>query len=434
MSVLVVGLSHRTAPVSLLERVVLDRDAVVKLLHDATRSEQVAEAVVVSTCNRLEVYADVARFHSGIGELSELLARHTGVAHDTLTPHLYVHYEDRAVQHLFALVCGLESMVLGEAQILGQVRTALRTAQTEHTAGRTLNDLLQQALRVGKRARSETGIDRAAPSLVSAGLAAADAHLGGLAGRRAVVVGAGAMGRLAGTALQGAGARTTFVNRTAAHAQRLADELDGATAALADLSAVLADAELVVTCTGAVGVVVEHDVLAAARAGGTAPLVVVDLALPHDVDPSVAELPGVALVGLEQLAARSADDPEAGAEVEAVRRVVAEEVARHLAAQRADRVSPTVVALRARAREVVDSELTRLDSRLPLLDPVDRAEVAAAVRRVVEKLLHPPTVRMKQLAAQQGGDQYAEALHLLFDLDPEAVEAVVRADLEDGEA
>jgi glutamyl-tRNA reductase len=433
MSVLAVGLSHRTSPVSLLERVVLGDDAVVKLLHDATSSEHIAEAAVVATCNRLEVYADVARFHGGITELSELLARHTGVPLETLTPHLYVHYEDRAVQHLFALVCGLESMVVGEAQILGQVRAALRTAQTEGTAGRALNDLVQQALRVGKRAHAETGIDRAAPSIVSAGLDIATAQLGELAGRAAVVVGAGAMGRLAGVHLNRAGADTTYVNRTVAHARRLADDLGGGTAALSDLQATLARAELVVTCTGAVGTVVDHDAVLAARRGSDRPLVMLDLALPHDVDPRVADLPGVIVVGLEQLAEiTAANDAEAGTDVEDVRGIVAEEVARYLSAQRSERVSPTVVALRTRASEVVGAELARLESRLPDLDAATREEFAASAARIVEKLLHPPTVRMKELAAQSGGDQYAEALHRLFDLDPTAIDAVTRADLEDG--
>ncbi|MFD0528818.1 hypothetical protein ACFQ1I_20530 [Kitasatospora arboriphila] len=170
MSLLVVGLSHRTAPVGVLERAALTGEVPTRLLHDAAASATVAEAALVNTCNRIELYADVDKFHAGVAELSLLLAHHSGVDLEELTAHLYVHYEDRAVHHLFSVACGLDSMVVGEGQILGQLRDALARAQDEHTAGRGLNELFQQALRVGKRAHSETGIDKAGQSLVTFGL------------------------------------------------------------------------------------------------------------------------------------------------------------------------------------------------------------------------------------------------------------------------
>lgn len=170
MSLLVVGLSHRSAPVSLLERATLNADAQIKLLQDTVAAEPAAEAAVLATCNRIELYADVDKFHAGVAELSTLLAQHSGVGLDELTPYLYVHYEDRAVHHLFSVACGLDSMVVGEGQILGQIKDSLAKAQELHSAGRLLNDLFQQALRVGKRAHSETGIDRAGQSLVTFGL------------------------------------------------------------------------------------------------------------------------------------------------------------------------------------------------------------------------------------------------------------------------
>jgi glutamyl-tRNA reductase len=428
MSLLVVGLSHRSAPVSVLERAALSAEARAKLLHDTLAAEPASEAVALSTCNRIELYADVDKFHAGVAELSTLLARHSGVGLDELTPHLYVHYEDRAVHHLLSVACGLDSMVVGEGQILGQIKDALAVGQELHSAGRLLNDLFQQALRVGKRAHSETGIDRAGQSLVTFGLAQLAPATGPLAGRRALVVGAGSMSSLAAATLARAGvARVTIANRTPERAVRLAAQLteQGTQAhavGMAKLTAALADADVVVSCTGSTGLVLTADDLAAAG-----PLAVLDLAMPRDVDPAAHDLDHVHLVDIESLAAASADAPMA-ADVEAVQGIVAEEVAAFGAAQRAARITPTVVALRAMAADVVAGELARLDGRLPDLDDKQRAEIGQTVRRVVDKLLHAPTVRVKQLAGEPGGAGYADALRELFDLDPQAVAAVSRAE------
>ncbi len=428
MSVLAVGLSHRSAPVPLLERTAVGADELAKVLHELRDAPHVGESLVLSTCNRVEVYADVDKFHGGVSAVSELLAQVSGVPLETLTPHLYVHYEDRAVQHLFSVACGLDSMVVGEDQILGQLRTAYRVAIEEGATGRVLGPLVQRALRVGKRARSETEIDRAGASLVGAGLELAAAAIGPLAGRPALVVGAGSMSALAGASLRRAGVgEITVVNRSAAAAERLAATLDGRAVGLDRLSESMAGVDLVVSATGAAGTVVGEDAVAAGvRARSGRPLFVLDLALPRDVDPAVRTLPGVTVVDLEVLSAALAGGPSSR-EVEAVRRIVAEEVGDFLGAQRSARVAPTVVALRSKAAGLVDAELARLTGRLPDLDERSRREVADAVRRVVEKLLHGPSVRVKELAVEPGGDSYAEALRKLFDLDPAAPGAVARA-------
>lgn len=431
MSVLVVGLSHHSAPVTLLERAALTGDGVEKLLRDLRHAEHVSEAMVISTCNRVEVYADVTRFHGGLSSLSELLARHCGVPLDELTDYLYVHYEDRAVQHLFAVACGLDSMVVGESQILGQVRTALRTAQRVATVGRSLDGLIQQALRVGKRAHAETGIDRAGPSLVSVGLGIADRELSGLERRRVLIVGAGSMSALAATTLAREGADVVVANRTPQRGQRLAESVGGRAVSLDEIEAEMRTADAVATCTGATGTVVSSDLVSRvleSREPTSAPLFLLDLALPRDVESSVAELAGATLVDLEALRAAGGDASNA-ADIEAVRGIVAEEVAGYLSEQRAAEVAPTVAALRSKASEVVDGELERLSGRLPELDGKARDEIAQAVRRVVGKLLHEPTVRVKELAGSANGDTYATALRELFDLDPQAPEAVTRADV-----
>jgi glutamyl-tRNA reductase len=426
VSVLIVGVSHNSAPVWLLERLASPGvDSVHKLVTDAAGCTHVAEATVISTCNRLEIYADVERFHGSVEQLSTLFVDRSGESTETLLPHLYVHYDDGAVAHLFQVAAGLDSMALGEGQILGQTREALRVGQELGTVGPALNVLFQQALRVGKRSRAETGIDRAAPSLVTAALERARPTIGDLAGRSVAVLGAGAMAGLATATVSRLGAGDIVVlNRTPARAERLAAEYSARPAPVESLGSELAGVDLLITCTGATGTQVTADLVREARPDGR-PLAIIDLALPHDVDPAAGELPGVQLVNLADLAA-SQHESEAGTEVAAVRTIVTEEVAAFLAARRQASVTPTVVALRSMATSVVDAEMSRLDSRLPGLDPAVRAEVLHAVRRVADKLLHEPTVRVRELANESGAVSYAAALAELFALDPDAVTAVTR--------
>jgi glutamyl-tRNA reductase len=441
MSVLAVGLSHRSAPVATLERAVLTGDPLGKLLQDVHHTPDIAGTFVISTCNRAEVYADVGRFHGGVSAVSELLARYSAIPLAELTPHLYVHYEDRAAQHLLSVACGLDSMVVGESQILGQVRHALQFAREHGTLNGTLSELGSVALRAGKRAHAETGIDRVGGSLVSVGMATAQAHLLGgadaaatLAGLSVLVVGAGSMSSLAvATAARMDAARVMVANRTRTRAERLAHTVSGGSADLSQLPAAIAAADLVVSCTGAPGHVINAGAVGAALelrgdAGGR-PLVLLDLAVPRDVDPEAGRLPGVSVIGLEDLGGAAAPGSVAPEEdVAAVRRIVAEELAAHLAASLAARVAPTVVALRAKAAEVVAAELARLEGRLADLDPRARSEIENSMRRVADKLLHAPTVRVKELADRPAADSYEAALRVLFDLDPAAVEAVAVAD------
>ncbi|GHH20522.1 glutamyl-tRNA reductase [Streptomyces lanatus] len=561
MSLLVVGLSHRSAPVSVLERAALSADAQIKLLQDTIAAEPATEAAVLATCNRIELYADVDKFHAGVAELSTLLAQHSGVGLDELTPYLYVHYEDRAVHHLFSVACGLDSMVVGEGQILGQIKDSLAKAQELHSAGRLLNDLFQQALRVGKRAHSETGIDRAGQSLVTFGLEqlAEGADVTAWArGKKALVIGAGSMSSLAAATLARAGvAEIVIANRTQDRAERLVEILNDGTdvparaVPMESVPVELTRADVAVSCTGATGLVLTAEEVAAAvegrtgqpvaftEAGTPAPrtvadstdvrqtplpptsvgtdencpldiaavqggfsvlgeeavagmdaatleqhaawaagsavdrreaarrspeadaelitalaatvatvgriperrkpepvaevprptpvLTLLDLAMPRDIDAAVHRLAGVSLVDIESLAEASADAPMAS-DVDQVRRIVSDEVAAFGAALRAAHITPTVVALRAMAADVVANEIARLEGRLPGLDDKHRGEITQTVKRVVDKLLHAPTVRVKQLAAEPGGAGYADALRTLFDLDQETVASVSRAE------
>ena len=431
MSVLVVGLSHRSAPVEVLERVAVGADEVPKLLDETLRSEHVSEAMLLSTCNRVEAYAVVDAFHGGLADVSAVLARYAGMQLTELTQHVYVHYAGAAVQHLFAVAAGLDSMVVGEAQILGQLRAAYAVADEAGTVGRSLHELAQQALRVGKRVHASTGINSAGASVVSEALAdAADVLGGSLAGRRAVVVGAGAMGALAAAHLRRAGvAEIVVVNRSPERAERLAENTavqgtPARAAALDMLAGELAAADLMVACTGAVGTVVERATVASAVAGRVErPLAICDLGLPRDVDADVAALPGVTVIDLVVLQRRLAAG-DRGTAVATAQELVSEEAQAYLAAQRSAEVTPTVTALRKRASEVIDAELLRLDSRLPDLDAKVREEFGRSVRRVVDKLLHTPTVQVKRLAEGPDGNSYAAALRALFELDPQTPAAV----------
>jgi glutamyl-tRNA reductase len=436
--VLVVGLSHKSAPVPVLERAALSAEALLKLLQDLHHTSDVAGTFVISTCNRVEIYADVDRFHGSVAAICDLLSQYSGIPTQDLTGNLYVHYEERAVKHLLNVASGLDSMVVGEGQILGQVRTALNTAREHGTLGRALSGVGSAALRAGKRAHAETGIDRAGASLVSVGIETAVAALGrpSLTGQRVLVVGAGSMSSLAATTASRAGAsRVTVANRTRGHADRLAAAVGGDTADLAELPVAIADADLVISCTGASGLVITADLVRQALTRrDQARLVFLDLAMPRDVGADVAELPGVIVIGMDELAdaGRTAVAvPGITADVAAVCAIVDEEFDAYRSAAHAAQVTPTVVALRAKAAEVVDAELARLEGRLQNVEGFDGHaldEIARTVRRVVDKLLHAPTVRVKELAGSPRGDGYDEALRVLFDLDPRTVEAVTRAE------
>jgi glutamyl-tRNA reductase len=416
MSLLAVGISHRTAPVALLEQFAMAPDDRVKALHELVGSDHVSEALVLATCNRVEVFAEVEKFHGGVTDVSRVLARQAGATVEELSPYVTVHYEDQAVAHLFTVAAGLDSMVVGETQVLGQLRAAYALARDEGTVGRALHPVAQRALRVGKRVHSETGIDRAGASLVSVALDRAEARIGELPGRRVLVVGAGSMGALAATTLARRGADVVVSSRTDEHAERLAGSVGGRAAELAALPTELAATDVLLTCTGATGVVIATEVVTAAMRERDRPLVVVDLALPRDVDPGVAAVPGVHVVDLALLQGQGGDSPVAADDIAAARTLIEVEIALLRAERQAADVAPTVSALRSQAAEVVDAELLRLSTRLPDLDARHRAEIARTVRRVVDKLLHEPTVRVKELAADPGGTDYAGALRALFGL------------------
>jgi glutamyl-tRNA reductase len=402
MSLLAVGVSHQTAPVALLEQFAMGPDDRVKALHELVESDHVSEALVLATCNRIEVFAEVERFHGGVTDVSRVLARQAGATVEELSPYVTVHYEDQAVAHLFTVASGLDSMVVGETQVLGQLRAAYALAREEGTVGRALHPVAQRALRVGKRVHTETGIDRAGASLVSVALDRAENVIGGLRDRAVLVVGAGSMGALAATTLARRGAAVVVSSRTEASAARLAGSLGGRAAGLADLPAELAAADVLVTCTGATGLVVDTDVVVGAMADRSGrPLVVVDLALPRDVDPGVAALPGVHVVDLALL--QSEKDLALLQSEKDLALLQSEKDGALLQGERA--ATPG----RPTAGPVAADDIAAAHALV-------ETETARTVHRVVDKLLHEPTVRVKELAATSGDTDYAGALRALFGL------------------
>lgn len=423
------GLSHHSAPVSLLEAVAVSESERDGLTEELIAGENVDEAMIITTCNRVEVYSAVDAFHPALDDVVTLLSRHSGLGADELSRHLYVRYSESAAEHLFSVASGLDSMVVGEQQIIGQIRTAYQSASEIGAAGTTLHRLAQQALHVGKRVHTETGIDSAGASVVSVALDRAaeilsDGASRTLDGRRAVVLGAGAMGGLAVAHLgRGGISHIEITNRTPERADRLAEIAgDSGTPATAfpldGLAEAVARADILFTCTGAVGTVVTlGDVhTALARRGDRGPLVICDLGMPRDVDPAVAGLPGVTVLGIEALKADPATSA-AAADADAARTIVDAELTAYTQAERMAGVGPLIGQLRGRGGQVVAAEMRRLESRLPDMDEKVRDEVANTVRRVVDKLLHPPTVRFRELAAQPDGENYAAVVRTLFDLD-----------------
>jgi glutamyl-tRNA reductase len=411
VNLLVVGVSHRSAEVPLLERLTLGPDELSGVLVRLLAQPYLREALVVSTCNRVEVYAVVASFHGGLADIGSVLAARAGIAVTDLASRAYAHYGSDAVRHAYRVAAGLDSMVVGESQILGQFREAYAVATEYGATGRLLHELAQQALRVGKRVHAETGIDRAGQSVVSAALDLGLRDWPDTDGKTALVIGAGSMGALALATLRRSGLTDLLVtNRSPARAVHLASAYGATAVPLADVPDLLSTVDIAVCATASPAYVItevpprDH------------PLLLLDLAVPRDVDPAVAGHPAVTLVDIERLSASGTVGDVAATDVAAGEDIVAAEIDAFVAWHRGADVAPTVAALRARAEDVVSAELRRLATRRPDLTDDQRAEVSHAVHRVVQRLLHEPTVRVRQRAAEPGGEAYASVLRELFDL------------------
>jgi len=412
MALLALGISYRRAPIELLERMAFAEEDYAKAFARARDLEAVDEAAILSTCNRVEVYGKVPSYHEGFMGLKRLLCESREVDPDDLGDPLYSHFEDDAAEHLFSVAAGLDSMVLGEPQIHSQVREAYKRAEREGITGGALAALFHSATRVGRRVRSETALGDSPAAFVEAGLAMAEAGIGRLEGKIAIVVGAGRMSSLAAKTLRERGlARIRVLNRSPDRARALAERTGADHDHLDALPRALAEADVVICATGATGILLrERDVRAAVRRR-EAPLFLVDLAVPRDVDPGVGSIPGVGLVDIAGLQhavhERSAG---LGEEVDRAREIVAEEVRRFAIRRRSERLAPLIKALRERGQEVLAAELRRHHARLADLTPEEMDAVEGLARGIVSKLLHDPIVYVKE----RGDDELARALAELF--------------------
>jgi glutamyl-tRNA reductase len=417
MSIVVIGVNHHTGPISLLERVAISQDALSKVINGLVSRANIREAAVLSTCNRTEVYAVAERFHGAYADIRDFFCELGGLEPDELHPHLYSQHDDAAVAHLFEVASGLDSAVLGESEILGQVRGAWEAAQGEGGARATLNLLFRHALETGKRARTETGIGKHTTSVSHAAVEMAHEHLGSLAGRKVLVVGAGEMGEGIAVALVGAGATDiTVTNRTEARAEHLAQRVGGRIVPFAQLGAALAECDVLLTCSGA-GTVVDHELVVGARGTDGAPLLVVDIAVPRNVAADVQHAPRVTLLNLDHLrdwAARGLEKRQA--EADRVRGIVGEEVERFAMEATARQAAPLVAQLHEKAEGVRQAELERFHNRLASLDPAQRDAVEALTKGIVAKLLHHASVRLKDDAGTPQGERNSAAVRELFDI------------------
>ncbi|MEU0400258.1 glutamyl-tRNA reductase [Streptomyces sp. NPDC006197] len=424
---LAVGISHATAPLDLLEQLYESPKPLDDLAQAIAGTEGLASSLVLSTCNRMEVYVEAAPDTDPVPLLDRLIAEHTGVGAQEFTPYQYVRRADDALRHLFQVASGLDSVVLGEDQILGQVKEALDRAQRTGSTSKTLNQAVQAALRAGKRARNETGLNEAGRSLATAGISFFERLVGSLDGKTALVIGAGSFGGVVLAALRRSGLSTVHMaNRTPEKAQRLAETAAGRGYPLEAVPELLTEIDVVVSCTAATEPLLRADAVAAAMAarGGRA-LYLLDLSLPRNIEPAAGAVPGVTLVDLQRIAEEGGDDELSVASVEAAHRIIDSEVENLKAARRAARATPILAAMRASATEAADAELDRLSKRLDGIDGDALQEVSRTVQRIVDKVLHQPTVRARELAGRPDGEVYVDALHALFTPQPALAQEVM---------
>jgi glutamyl-tRNA reductase len=420
MAIVVCGLSHKTVPLPVLEQLAFPPETLHKALAQLMDQETIHEGVILSTCNRTEIYAIVHRFHPAVQAARRFLSDFSGVGQDRVSDGLYTYYDTDAVRHLFNVASGSDSMVVGEPEILGQVREAFRVATEEGTARRLLGALFQRALRVGKRARTETEISRHVVSLPQAAAREASELAGGLEGKRVLVVGAGRIGQLAARAAREGGcADLVIANRTPERGAALADVVDGRSVGLDALADALADADVVISTTGSTETVIGRGTLE--RATKDRMLVAVDVAMPRDIDPAARDLPGVVLRDIEDLrevVQRGAE--RRTAELPKVDAIVNEEVADFCAWERSLALGPAIAELREWAESIREREVEKMTRKQELTDE-QRAEVDKLTKGIVNKLLHRPMTQIRELVRGTDGQVYLEAFQEIFgtDEDPE---------------
>ena len=419
MSVIVVGLNHRTVPLDLFEKMTVPEAKLPKALADLSSRENISESVILSTCNRIEIYAYAEKFHGAYQDIRNFLSEISHVAPEDFSDHLIGLFGSDAIEHLFKVSSGIDSAVIGEHEILGQVRSAWELAVEEQVVGTVLNSLFRHSLEVGKRARSETSISRNITSVSQAAVAMADKQLDGLIGKRVLVVGAGEMGEGMAKSLHAGGiTELRIANRTWDRALETAERLNGKPVRLDELPQNLTEVDLLLTSTGATAAILEYgDLDEAARQRKGRELLIVDIAVPRDVDPAAADLDGVTLLDMDDLREFAEKGIRAREkEVSSVIEIINEELERFLNLFSARSVAPIVTQLHSRAEEIRNSELQKLFRKFPELTPEQLKGIETLTSVIANTLIHEPTVRLKDAAGTPKGERLSEALQDLFDL------------------
>ncbi len=424
MHLLLVGISHRTAPVELRERLDFQARGLENALATLGDRHAANEAVIVSTCNRAELYAACEDVNAGRAAIADFISDYHGVDRSAVLPHMYDVADLEAARHLFRVAAGLDSLVVGEPQILGQVKDAHTAAAAAHTAGTFLNRLFHSSFAVGKRVRTETGLGSGAVSVSFAAVSLSKKIFGDLKGRNVVVIGAGEMGKLTALHMKSQGVhQVTIVSRTFAHAARTAEAIGGASAApWEELDTLLGAADIVITATGAATAILTKAHLEAVMwPRRNRPLFIIDIAMPRDVEAAAGDIEQVFLYNIDDLHATVRENlARRASEVSRAESIVNEEVEKFGQWLRARGAVPTVVALRQRFESIRKAELERLAAALP---PETRGRVDDITRLIVEKLLLTPTEQLKSVTDPETVGTYAEALTRLFNLDQKAPDA-----------
>jgi glutamyl-tRNA reductase len=418
VSIVVIGINHRTSPVNLLEKMTIADSAMPKALHSLSVRDDIREVVVLSTCNRTEVYAVAERFHGAYDDIRDFFCETSGLTSDEVTPHLFSQHDEAAISHLFEVAAGLDSAVLGEVEVIGQVRDAWERAMSEGVSRSSLNLLFRYALEVGKRARTETGISRSTASVSHAAVEMAHDILGSLEGKHVLVVGAGEMGEGVATALSRAGAGSVAViNRTASRGEALADKVGARLSQFDNLETEVSAADVIVSCTGSGSAVLTASMVRTARKGIDSPLLIVDIALPRDVEPAVGNIDGVTLRDLDHLKEWANRGMEKrAAEVNQVRAIVGEETERFVLEQAQRQAAPLISQLREAVDAIRTAEIERLAGRMVDFTEEQRETVETITRGIVAKLLHNPSVSLREAAGSAQGERLSAAVRDLFNL------------------
>jgi glutamyl-tRNA reductase len=419
VSLVVIGVNNLTMPLDQFERFSINADQLPKALEDISGRKHVSESVVLSTCNRTEVYVYAEKFHGAYQDVRDFLAETAQIPPEAFSDHLYAHHDDDAIRHLFTVTCGLDSAVIGESEIQHQVKVAWERAREDGHCGTVINSVFRSTLEAGKRIRSETGISKETPSVSQVAVAMANDHLGILSEQNILVLGAGEMAQGVLAQLMKLDAKKlTLSNRNFVRAEALADASNARVVPLGGLAEELVKADVFFTSTGSSSLMLDHDYLIdVMEQRRNRPLLVVDIAIPRDIDPTAEQIAGISLLDMDDLReyanrARTSQEKE----ILIAKKLIAEEVSDYLEQLSARQVAPLVAGFRNSVEEIRQAELKRFESRLSSLDDEQREAVDLLTKRLLGKILHSPTITINEAADSPRGERLAEALQELFDL------------------